>query len=185
MSCPRHDANDALDVSVVGHGGRDWTVFFSIREARLNKIAVLSMGLRVQEVAVVLTELMPAAEAAGVVSKGLEIILDHLRSLLEQTQDFVRGYGKEGFLARMLNPQADGHAIERLDRDIAAVIADLSVQLGVAQLRLQQRTFDEVNHLTDVLRSGQSSDAEVARLSGCSLSDAQYELHTCSEQLAA
>lgn len=47
----------------------------SVREAKVNKTAVNSVGLRIQEIAVVLTELLPAAEEAGVVSKALEHIL--------------------------------------------------------------------------------------------------------------
>lgn len=157
----------------------------SIREALLNKEAIGSMGLRVQEVAVVLAELLPAAEAADAISKSLVAILEHLRSLLVQAQEFVDAFGRRGFLSKMLHSTRDGHALERLDLDISGVVSDLAVQLGVAQLRMQQRTFDQVKRLTDLLQAGASDGAAVARLANCSDDVAQQELELCAEQLTA
>ena len=70
---------------------------------------------------------------------------------LQRSWTFVEEFGKQGYLRHVMKSKWDAHAIKQLDTDIGGAVADISLTLNVAQMRMQQRTFQEVEHLTEAI----------------------------------
>ena len=71
---------------------------------------------------------------------------------------FVTAYGKKGWMRHVLNSTWDSHAVKQLDTDLAGCVGDISMTLNVAQMRMQQRTFDEVEKLATAIETQRESD---------------------------
>ena len=155
-----------------------------IAEAKVNKLAVQSMGLRIHEVALTLAELLPAAVEAGQVTPALSLHLRGLEGLLKKATSFVGEYGKRGFLSRIMKSHWDGVAVRQLDTDLSGSVNDIAMLLGVIQMRMQQRTFDEVEKISSAVQDakdnggfgGPGSAQAIAEAAGMSREEASQEL---------
>ena len=61
-------------------------------------------------------------------------------------------------MRHVLNSTWDSHAVKQLDTDLAGCVGDISMTLNVAQMRMQQRTFDEVEKLTTAIETHREND---------------------------
>ena len=61
-------------------------------------------------------------------------------------------------MRHVLNSTWDSHAVKQLDTDLAGCVGDISMTLNVAQMRMQQRTFDEVEKLTTAIEAQREND---------------------------
>ena len=164
----------------------------AVEIAKVNKNAINSMGLRIMEVSVTLTELIPTAIETGQRTAALDGNLSNLSALVDRAKTFVEEFGKQGYLRHVMKSKWDAHAIKQLDTDIGGAVADISLTLNVAQMRMQQRTFQEVEHLTEAIRSqglggNRSMDEASMRkfmdAAGCSQAEAMAELKLIEEDL--
>ena len=85
----------------------------------------------------------------------------------------------------MFNASWDAHAVKQLDVDLAACVGDISLTLNVAQIRMQQRTFEEVEKLTAAIQTQRASEdgtlseealQQIVAASGCTQEEADAEL---------
>ena len=70
-------------------------------------MAMESMGLRVTEVALTLSELLPAAVEAKQVTPALQLTLKRLNGLVKSAGEFVTTYGQRGFMSRVFKSSWD------------------------------------------------------------------------------
>ena len=116
-----------------------------------------------------------------------------LSGLVDRAGEFVSSYGKKGFLRKMFSANWDATTIKQLDVDLTACVGDISMTLNVAQMRMQQRTFEEVERLAGVVETQKTAGGtlseeavqQVMAAAGCSQEDASEELGAISADIKA
>lgn len=161
-------------------------------QANYNRTAASLLALRCRDVALALADVLPMAQGA---SASLDSELSRLKKLLGEADAFMVRFKKRSYLGQMLKGSNDARALEKIDKGITDVIQSMSLSLGAAQMRMQQRSFDQVAKVSELIeaRGGATAIkadpealAEVARAARVPVEELQGEMQTFfQEQRAA
>jgi len=127
----------------------------SALQANYNKTAARLLALRSRDVALALADVLPVAQGA---SASLDSELARLKKLLGEATDFMNKFKKRSYLSRMLKGGSDARSLENMDKQITDTIQSMQLSLGAAQMKMQQRSFEEVAKVSELLAAKGGAD---------------------------
>ena len=79
--------------------------------------------------------------------------LQRMQGTLTHIESLISTFVKKGFVKRMLSSNVDTRSFDRLDKELAAELAEIDAAFGRETLDLQRRTYEHVEQLAALIES--------------------------------
>ncbi len=124
-------------------------LFQAAKTAYYNKIAAQQLKSRVEELALVLTDMLRALKPP--ISASLEAEITRLQPLLETATQYMIKFGKKWYINRLLSGDTHAEKLRLLDKEMTDVVQAIGVSLQTKSIDLAQQMYQQLDEVSAML----------------------------------
>ena len=124
-------------------------LFQAAKTAYYNKIAARQLKSRVEELALVLTDMLKALKPP--ISASLEAEVSRLQPLLDTATQYMIKFGKKWYINRLLSGDTHAEKLRLLDKEMTDVVQAIGVSLQTKSIDLAQQMYQQLDEVSAML----------------------------------